>query len=135
MNRVRWLAATAIALGAVPLTAAPNEQFSAQRLSDVDRTLASDALEGRGTASTIEPKVINYIAQQFAAAGVQPGGDVVNGKRSWFQNVPLLQSQIVGTPQVSLNENRAVVPLRQGDDIAILAPLNGASRSDIDNAP
>ena len=45
MNKVRWLAATAIALAAVPLTAAPIEQFSVQRLSDVDRTLASDAFD------------------------------------------------------------------------------------------
>jgi Zn-dependent M28 family amino/carboxypeptidase len=135
MKTFRLLAASAIALAAVPLAAAPTGTFSPRRLSDVDKVLSSDAFQGRGTASSIEPTVINYIAQQLQAAGVQPGGDLVNGKRSWFQNVPLLQSQIAGTPQISLNENGTVVPLQQGPDIAVIAPLNGASRVDIENAP
>ena len=136
MKRSRWLLATAIVLLAAPLYAAPQfGDFSPQRLSDIDKTISSDAFEGRGTGSSIEPKVIDYIAGQLRAAGVQPGGDIVNGKRTWFQNVPLLQSQIVGTPQISLNENGTVVPLSQGPEIAVLAPLNGAKQVDIANAP
>jgi Zn-dependent M28 family amino/carboxypeptidase len=135
MNRFRWLAATAAALTAVPLAAAPSGAFSTDRLSAVDKTLSSDAFQGRGTASAIEPTVIQYIADQMKAAGVQPGGDLVNGQRTWFQKVPLLQSQIVGTPQISLNENGTVVPLQQGPQVAVLAPLNGAKRIDIENAP
>jgi Zn-dependent M28 family amino/carboxypeptidase len=134
MNRFRWLCASAIALTAAPLAAQTNP-FNTQLLSDVDKTLSSDAFQGRGTAAPIEPTVINYIAQQFAAAGVQPAGDLVNGQRSWFQNVPLLESQIVGTPQISLNENGTVVPLQQGPEIAVLAPLSGARQVDIVNAP
>lgn len=135
MNRFRWIAASVIALAAAPLAASPANPFSTQRLSEVDRQLASDAFQGRGTAAPIEATVIHYIADQFAAAGTQPGGDIVNGKRSWFQNVPLLQSEIVGTPQISLDENGMRVPLRQGPDIAVLAPLNGAKQVDIANAP
>jgi Zn-dependent M28 family amino/carboxypeptidase len=135
MKTFRWLAASAMALAAVPLAAASMDGFSPQRLSDVDKTLSSDAFQGRGTASAIEPTVIDYIAKQFAAAGVQPGGDVVNGARSWFQSVPLLESEIAGTPTISLNENGTVVPLRQGDDIAVLAPLNGQKSVSIANAP
>jgi Zn-dependent M28 family amino/carboxypeptidase len=135
MTKLRWLAVSAVAIAAVPLPAAPVATFSTQRLSEIDRMLSSDAFQGRGTAAAIEPTVINYIAQQFAAAGVQPGGDVMDGKRTWFQNVPLLQSQIVGTPNISLNENGTVLPLQQGSDIALLAPLNGARQIDIDNAP
>jgi hypothetical protein len=134
MNRLRWLSASALALAAAPLAAQPNP-FSTQRLSEVDKVLSSDAFQGRGTAAPIEPTVIDYIAKQLAAAGVEPGGDVVNGQRSWFQNVPLLESQIVGTPQISLNENGTVVPLQQGPGIAVLAPLNGARQVDIVNAP
>jgi Zn-dependent M28 family amino/carboxypeptidase len=134
MNRLRWLSASALALAAAPLAAQPNP-FSTQRLSDVDKVLSSDAFQGRGTAAPIEPTVIDYIAKQLAAAGVEPGGDVVNGQRSWFQNVPLLESQIVGTPQITLNENGTVVPLQQGPEIAVLAPLNGARQVDIVNAP
>ena len=134
MNRLRWLSASALALAAAPLAAQPNP-FSTQRLSDVDKVLSSDAFQGRGTAAPIEPTVIDYIAKQLAVAGVEPGVDVVNGQRSWFQNVPLLESQIVGTPQISLNENGTVVPLQQGPEIAVLAPLNGAKQVDIVNAP
>jgi Zn-dependent M28 family amino/carboxypeptidase len=127
--------ASALAIAAVPVAAASTGSFSPATLSQVDKTLSSDAFQGRGTASTIEPTVIDYIAQQFKAAGVQPGGDIVNGKRSWFQKVPLLESQIVGTPNISLDENGTVVPLRQGPDIAVIAPLNGAKQVDIQNAP
>jgi len=135
MNRFRWFAASAIALATAPLGAAPTGGFSTERLSNVDKMLSSDAFQGRGTAAPIEPTVINYIAQQFAAAGIQPGGDIVNGQRTWFQSVPLLESQIVGTPQISLDENGTVVPLQQGPEIAVLAPLNGAKQVDIVNAP
>ena len=135
MNRFRLLAATAITLAAVPVSAASPGAFSTERLSAVDKQLSSDAFQGRGTASPIEPTVIQYIADQMKAAGVQPGGDIVNGQRSWFQNVPLLESQIIGTPQISLNENGTVVPLQQGPQIAVIAPLNGAKRIDIENAP
>lgn len=135
MNGFRWLTGGAIALIAAPLLAAPTGPFSTQRLSEIDKVLASDAFQGRGTAAPIEPRVINYIAQQFTASGIQPGGDVVNGQRTWFQNVPLLESQIVGTPQISIDENGTTVPLQQGSQIAVLAPLNGAKRVDIENAP
>src|SRR5438270_3726999 len=131
----RWFAASAMTLAAVPLAAASVDGFSPQRLSDIDKAISSDAFEGRGPATRAEPKVIDYIAHQFQAAGVQPGGDMVNGQRSWFQSVPLLRSEIVGMPSLSLNENGTLVPLRQGSDMAVLAPLNGARQVDINNAP
>ena len=134
VRMTRLLLASALAAAAIPVTAAP-AAFSTQRLSEIDRQLSSDAFQGRGPATAIEPTVIQYIADQLKAAGVQPGGDLVNGQRSWFQKVPLLQSQITGTPQISLNENGTLVPLQQGPEIAVLAPLNGASRVDIENAP
>ena len=135
MSIDRWTGASLLLFAAVPLAAAPPGSFSPERLSQIDKTLSSDAFQGRGTASAIEPTVIDYIARQFAAAGVQPGGDVVDGKRGWFQKVPLLRSQIAGTPVISLDENGTKVPLRQGDDIAVLAPLNGQKSVSIANAP
>jgi Zn-dependent M28 family amino/carboxypeptidase len=131
----RWTSASLVLLMAAPLSAAPPQLFSPERLSQIDKTLSSDAFQGRGTASAIEPTVIDYIAKQFAAAGVQPGGDMVEGKRSWFQKVPLLRSEMTGTPVISLDENGTKVPLRQGDDIAVLAPLNGQNSVSITGAP
>ncbi len=135
VSNTRWLLATTLLAVAAPALAASTGNFSTQRLSDVDKALSSEAFQGRGTAAPIEPTVIQYIADQLKAAGMQPGGDVVNGKRTWFQKVPLLQSEIVGTPQISIDENGTVVPLRQGPDIAVIAPLNGANSVDIQNAP
>ena len=40
------------------------------------------------------------ISSAVPEAGLQPGGDLVNGKRQWTQAVPLLKSDIAGTPQL-----------------------------------
>ncbi len=136
MMKFRWLAATAVAMIAVPLSAAPTSAFSPQRLSAVDKFISSDAFEGRGPATRAETKTINYIADQFRAVGLQPAGDVVNGKRSWFQAVPLLRSEIVGNPQFTLSlGNGQTVALSQGDQIALRAPMNGQGAINLANVP
>ena len=136
MKSTRLLAASALALAAAPLTAASIDRFSPQRLSAVDRFISSDAFEGRGPATRAETKTINYIADQFSAIGLQPGGDVVNGQRSWFQAVPLLKSDIVGTPQFSLDlGNGQVLALTQGNEIALRAPLNGQQTINLAKVP
>jgi Zn-dependent M28 family amino/carboxypeptidase len=130
-----WLATGAMILAATPAGAAPASSFSPQRLSDIDRTISSDAFEGRGPATRAETKTINYIADAFQAAGVQPGGDVVNGQRSWFQAVPLLKSDILNS-QFALNlGNGQTLQLTQGNEIALRAPLNGQSSVNLANVP
>jgi Zn-dependent M28 family amino/carboxypeptidase len=137
----RWLAATTLAvasisLAAVPLAAAPMGSFDPALLSQIDKTISADAFEGRGPATRAETKTIDYIIAQFEAAGVQPGGDVVEGKRHWTQSVPLLRSEFSGSPQFSLNlGNGRTVPLTQGDEIALMAPLNGNSSVNLSNVP
>jgi Zn-dependent M28 family amino/carboxypeptidase len=136
MNKFRWFAASALAFAAIPVFAASPGSFSPQRLSDIDRFISSDAFEGRGPATRAETKTINYIAGQFRAAGLKPPGDVVGGKRSWFQNVPLLRSEITGSPQFSLNlGNGQTLQLTQGNEIALKAPMNGQSSVNLANVP
>jgi Zn-dependent M28 family amino/carboxypeptidase len=136
MPKFRLFAATAVALIAVPLAAATTSGISPQRLSDVDKFISSDAFEGRGPATRAETKTINYIADQMKAIGLKPGGDIVGGKRSWFQNVPLLKSEIVGNPQFTLNlGNGQSLHLTQGNQIALKAPLNGQSAVNLANVP
>ena len=136
MTKFRWLAATAVALITVPLSGAPTGTFSPQRLSAIDKFISSDAFEGRGPATRAETKTIDYIAAQFRAAGLQPAGDIVNGKRSWFQNVPLLRSEITGSPRFALNlGNGQTVQLTQGNEIALKAPVNGQSSVNLANVP
>src|SRR5690349_19521376 len=134
MTKFRLLAASAISLAAVPLAAAPTGQISAQRMSDVDKYISSDAFEGRGPATRAETKTIDYIADQMKAIGLKPAGDTVNRQRGWYQNVPLLKSEIVGTPQFSLNlGNGQSIPLTQGEQIALKAPLNGQNSINLAN--
>src|SRR3954451_4403999 len=116
MKRFRWLAATCLVLPALPLSAAPASSFSAQRLSDTDKFISSDAFEGRGPATRAETKTINYIADQFKAVGLQPAGDTVNGQRGWFQNVPLLKADLSGDPLVTVQTPGAAMHLTQGNE-------------------
>ncbi|MFL6760934.1 MAG: M28 family metallopeptidase [Sphingomicrobium sp.] len=135
MKAFRWLGAAAIALVAVPLAAQSTATFSPQRLSQHVQTLGSDAFEGRGPATNGETKTIAYLSQQFAAAGLQPGGDLVDGKRQWTQAVPLLKSEWQGAPRASLTIAGQATPLTQGEQIAIRAPTNGDKGLSIDGAP
>ena len=132
MKTFHWLAATAIALTA----AAPaSAEISAQRLSDIDKYISSDAFEGRGPATPAETKTINYIAQQFQAVGLQPAGDMANGQRSWFQTVPLLRSEWAAAPQMTLLLDGKPVALTQGEEIAARSPTNGMKGLDLSQVP
>jgi Zn-dependent M28 family amino/carboxypeptidase len=133
VRTVRLLAATAILLTA-PL-AAQSPMFDAARLSQHVQTLGSDAYEGRAPATRAEQKTVDYLIAQFKAAGLQPGGAVVNGKRGWTQPVPLLKSDIVGTPQLTLQSGGTSTALVQGTDIAVRSPMNGQKQITLSNVP
>ncbi|NJC06055.1 Zn-dependent M28 family amino/carboxypeptidase [Sphingomonas kaistensis] len=127
----------ALLLAATTLAASPlaAQNFSIPRISQDIKTLSSDAYEGRGPATPGEVKTVAYLSQQLKAAGVQPGGDVVNGQRQYTQRVPLLQSNWTADPVVTLQGGTAAGRLAQGTDIAVRAPLNGASQLQLANAP
>ena len=135
MKIVHLFAATAIALVAVPVVAADTGSFSPQRLSQHIQTLGSDVYEGRGVNTRAEVKTIDYIVGQFKVAGLQPGGEVVNGQRQWTQRVPLLQSEIAGDPIVTIQNAGGGMRLTQGNEISVRAPQNGQNQIRIDNAP
>ncbi|MBN7136334.1 peptidase M20 [Lysobacter enzymogenes] len=109
--------------------------FDTKRLSEEVKVLSSDEFEGRGPATEGEKKTIDYLIAQFKAAGVQPGGDLKDGKRLWTQAVPLLRSQISGTPTLSVAVKKKARPLVQGNDIAVRAALDGSKAVNIKNAP
>ena len=136
MKKSLWFAASAIALAAGPVAAASTGTFDAARISQHVKTLGSDAYEGRGVDTPAETKTVNYIIDQFRSAGLQPGGDIVDGKRSWTQAVPLLKSDITGTPQLSLNLGTGqTVQLTQGDQIAVRSPTNGQTSVSLADVP
>nr|WP_283938561.1 M28 family metallopeptidase [Sphingomonas alba] len=114
-----------------PLTA----QIDPQRLAQHVQTLGSDAFEGRGPATEGETKTVAYMSDQFAKTGLQPGGDIVNGQRTWTQAVPLLRSEFTANPTVTLNLAGKATTLTQGNEIAVRAPTNGDKMMMIDGAP
>ncbi len=133
MRTLTSLSAVAILL-ASGAALAQTAQFDPQRLSQHVQVLGSDEFEGRAPATAGETKTVAYLSEQFAKAGLQPGGDLADGKRSWTQAVPLLRSEFMAAPQVSLNIAGTATPLTQGEQIAVRAPTNGEKAMTIDGA-
>ncbi|HXV16198.1 MAG TPA: M28 family metallopeptidase, partial [Gemmatimonadaceae bacterium] len=125
-----------VALGAcapaVSTTTTPsNVTASKDRIAADIKTVSSDAFLGRGPATRGEELATSYIRDQLKAAGLQPGGP--NG--SWFQDVPLLQSDIVGKPSLSVTVGGETHSLTQGQQIAVRASMQNVSSVNIQNAP
>jgi Zn-dependent M28 family amino/carboxypeptidase len=115
--------------------AATPPQFDSHRLSENVKTLSSDAFEGRGPNTAGETKTVDFLIAQFKAAGLQPGGDLAGGKRSWTQDVPLGRFEIKGPVTVSINDAKGAHKLTQGNEIAVRAAMNGSKLVDFAKAP
>jgi Zn-dependent M28 family amino/carboxypeptidase len=124
-----------LSLAASAAFAAPAPQFNPQQLSNDIQVLSSDAFEGRAPDSEGEMKTVAFLIEQFKAAGLQPGGDLTDGKRAWTQAVPLGKFQIKGPVSASMSVNGKSQALQQGEQIAIRAAMNGQTEIDIQNAP
>ncbi len=127
--------AVAFAFAAPAADAPKTPVFDPHLLSRQVKMLASDAFEGRGPATEGEKRTVAYVIGQMKAAGLQPGGVVKNGKRSWTQPVPLGRFEITGTPAFNLMLDGKDMPLTQGDQIAVRAAMDGSPHVDIRNAP
>lgn len=127
------LAGAAIwAVFAAPALAADIEPA---KIAEHVKVLSSDAFEGRGPATEGEKKTVAYISEQFKAAGLKPGGDLVNGQRSWTQDVPLARFEIKGPVAVGVTTGGKAQAWTQGDDVALRAAQTGATRVSIKDAP
>ena len=136
---MKHLLATAIALSLAAAAVAADKpaspDFDPKRMSDEVKTLSSDAFEGRGPATEGENKTVAYVVEQMKAAGLEPGGDLKDGKRGWTQAVPLARAQLTGTPKLALTVGGRKQELTQGDEIAVRAALDGSKTVSIANAP
>ena len=74
--------------------AAPAELFSAARMQQDVALLADEALAGRGPGTAGLDRAADYIAQQFRAAGLQPGGDDGSYYQAWQQQVDALDTRV-----------------------------------------
>ena len=110
---------TIAAVGATHAQTLPPTPIDPARLSQIDKILSDDALEGRGPATRAEPKVIDYIVGQYKAIGLEPAGE--NG--GWLQTVPMRRFTLTGPLNFSLNEAGKPVSLTQGEGIAAMTQL------------
>jgi Zn-dependent M28 family amino/carboxypeptidase len=108
----------------------PPTPIDPARLSEIDKTLSSDAFEGRGPATRAEPKVIDYIVGQYKALGLEPAGE--NG--GWLQTVPMRRFTLTGPLSFTLDEAGKPVSLTQGEGIAAMTEIP-VHDVDIRNAP
>ncbi|MBS7456961.1 M28 family metallopeptidase [Coralloluteibacterium stylophorae] len=126
-------AAIALATGAACAADAPD--IDPRRLSEIVRTLSSDEFEGRGPATAGETRTVDYVVAQMKAAGLSPGGEMKDGARTWTQAVPLLRSEIAGTPSLAVTVDGERRTLTQGEEIAVRAAMDGSKSVSIDGAP
>ena len=129
------LTAIALATAALAAQAADAVHIDPQRLSQDVKVLSSDEFEGRGPNTAGETKTVNYLIEKFKAAGLQPGGDLVDGKRGWTQDVPLGRFEIKGPVAVSVTAGGTTKTYTQGNEVALRAAMTGAKNVDFKNAP
>jgi Zn-dependent M28 family amino/carboxypeptidase len=127
-----WMAALAL----VPLMAlAAHLQPNPARLSVDVKLLSSDAFEGREPGTRAEKRTVLFIIDRMKEAGLQPGGALVNGKRSWTEDVPLVKFTFSGPLSMSVTVGGRTQPLTQGQQVAIRAAQTNVEQLAIQNAP
>ena len=106
-----WVAAGAVLVGGLVYSAAATPTIRSADVLPHIQFLASDEMRGRASGSPELELAADYIARQFAAAGLQPGGP--NG--SWFQPFDLDVGLSIGTGNtLVLHSETRAVPLTLG---------------------
>ena len=105
-------------LDAFAVASAATPQFSAQRLSDHIKYLASDEMEGRFPGLVGERLTLAYLQAQYEAMGLEPGGR----DGSWLQPVDLVRFTPERAPTASWTGADGMAhPLVSGTDIILRA--------------
>ncbi|QNM84055.1 M20/M25/M40 family metallo-hydrolase [Sphingomonas sabuli] len=123
------LAAVAFALAAAAPAAQPAPQTklsaAAERVRADVEFLSHDLLEGRDSGSRGYDIAAAYVAAQFRAIGLQPGG--TNG--SWYQQVPFRRATHAAPVEASLAIGNDRVTLTAGSDFAVRPSLTQQART------
>lgn len=123
-HRLAAIAALSLSVGLPVAAQTPAEPMldAAAIKRDVE-VMSGDAFAGRGPGEVGEEKTLAYLVEQFAAAGLQPGGQ--NG--GWFQDVSLTRYQR-NDATVSIRLNGAVQPLELVRDLSVTSMHIGQTR-------
>jgi Zn-dependent M28 family amino/carboxypeptidase len=113
--------------GAAAAQTGSQPDFSADRFRAEVAFLSSDLLEGRDTGSRGHEIAASYVASQFEALGLQPGGE----DGSWYQWVPLRTATFGSGPaRVSISGPTGTRSWINGSDV-IIGPSVFARQQDI----
>jgi hypothetical protein len=127
------LGLTVAALG-VPGRAA-TQQIEPQAYLEHIKFLASDELQGRGNGTPGLERAADYIAAQFRAAGLEPGGE----DQTYFQKFELVSGLTVGPSNtVTLKGPQGSSTLRLGSDyqpLSIATPSSSGPAEQSFSAP
>ncbi|WP_211345533.1 M28 family metallopeptidase [Paraflavitalea soli] len=88
--------------------------MSADSLAKHIAVLASDEFQGRKPFTEGETKTINYLKEQFAQVGLEPG----NGD-SYFQDVPMVNITTAAAPAMQVESAKGKFTLKGYDDYVI----------------
>ncbi|MCL6679478.1 M20/M25/M40 family metallo-hydrolase [Sphingomonas sp. RG327] len=116
------LALLAAAAAPAPQAADP---AAAQRVRADVEFLASDLLEGRDTGSKGYDIGASYVASQFRAIGLKPGGS----DGGWFEPVPFRRTTHSAPPAASMTIGRDTVALTPSVDFAVRPSLTEQVRT------
>lgn len=118
-----FAAVSAIALLAVPATAEP--EFSADRIKADVSFLADDLLEGRDTGSRGHEIAARYVATQFEAAGLKPGGS-----QGWFTPVVLSEARLGEGATLTVSGKGGDTVLAHGVE-ALISPSHDETSTEV----
>src|SRR4051794_35819619 len=100
---------------AAPAQRAAGPTFSADRFKAHVAFLADDRLEGRDTGSRGHEIAATYVASQFMALGLKPGGE----GGGWFQWVPFRSATLAGTPTITVTGPAGSRGIENGKDAIV----------------
>ena len=115
----------ALILAAAAPAPQPVDPGATQRVRADVEFLASDLLEGRDTGSKGYEIGASYVASQFRAIGLTPGG--TDG--GWYEQVPFRKTSHASAPTASVVLSGKALSLAPGKDIAVRPSLTQQQRS------
>ena len=113
-------AASLVLASAAPAQPPAGPTFSADRFKAHVAFLADDRLEGRDTGSRGHEIAATYVASQFMALGLKPGGE----DGGWFQYVPFRSATVSGTPSITVTGPAGTLALENGKGAVVGASLS-----------
>ena len=115
-----WRVAAAVSAVALMAAGAAFAQdtgpISAQRMSEVIKTIGSDGFQGRSPGTPGENTTVAYLVDQFRAMGLEPGGD----DGGWTQAVPMVRYELKSNPKITVATTEGEDALVQTQDVMVM---------------